>query len=293
MAEVSFGKGQTPVVDVVATVTPESPAAAPAVAAPAAPAAPAAASVPTVPAVQASLGVPAAGPTGLVLGDKLPDFKDIILPRINLVQNIGGLTESFESGMIVLNQATVLFMPPIIDTKTGKVEREASPPVNIVVFGFRPTRYSEKVAGGAKGLIVDTEDAVRASGGTLDYAEWNLKKASGMKRFEPLADALVAIQRPANCADDDTVFVYDVDGAKYALALWAMKGTSYTAAAKRVFFTARMCGCLRKGYPTWSYALTCREQKYETGNAAWVPVCIPIKQTTPAFLEFVKSIIGG
>lgn len=278
MADVVFGKNQEPVVDVAATVTQ--------VAAPATPPVPS-----QVPATVAPAPLAASG--GALLGDKLPDFKDIMLPRINLVQNIGGLQETFESGSIVLGQATVLFLPPVIIAKTGVVERAASPPVNIVVFGFRPTRFSEKVAGGARGLIVNTEDEVRASGGTLDYAEWNMKKASGMKRFEPLADALVAIERPTDCADDDTVFVYDVDGKKYALALWAMKGTSYTAAAKKVFFTARLCGCLRKGgYPSWQYALTTREQAYDTGNKAWVPVCIPTAKTSEPFLEFVRSIIG-
>lgn len=280
MAEIVFGKNQEPVVDVAATVSPVATAVAPTEPAAAVAAAP-----------SGALAVSSGG--GALLGDKLPDFKDIMLPRINLVQNIGGLQETFESGSIVLGQATVLFLPPVIIAKTGVVERAASPPVNIVVFGFRPTRFSEKVEGGARGLIVNTEDEVRASGGTLDYAEWKMKKAAGMKRFEPLADAMVAIERPAACADDDTVFVYDVDGKKYALALWAMKGTSYTAAAKKVFFTHRLCGCLRKaGYPSWQYSMSTREDSYQTGNKAWVPVCIPTAKTSEAFLEFVRSIIG-
>jgi hypothetical protein len=78
------------------------------------------------------------------------------------------------------------------------------------------------------------------------------KKKSGIKRFEPLADAMVAIRRPADIKDDDTTFVYEVEGHKYALALWSMKGVVYTAGAKKVFFTARKIGALRGGYPTYS-----------------------------------------
>jgi hypothetical protein len=235
------------------------------------------------------------GPSGMVLGDKIPDFKDIVLPRVNLVQNIGMLKDSFEPGSLVYGQTTILFVPPKIDGKTQKVIREGTPPVTITVLGFRPTRYCEKVPGGGKGIIVDSEDAVRANGGTLDYKEWLLKRNSGMKRFETLADALVAIERPASIADDDTVFNYGVDGKKYALALWAMRGTTYTALAKKVFFTSRAIGVLRKGYPTRSFSLSSREEPFDTEKGkveSWIPIAIPHEASTPAFMEFVRSIIG-
>src|SRR4051812_4947429 len=68
----------------------------------------------TVPAVIPS-ALPA--PTGLVLGDKLPDFSEIILPRINIVQNIGKLKDVFDPGSIVLGQQVILFTPPRKDIK--------------------------------------------------------------------------------------------------------------------------------------------------------------------------------
>lgn len=228
---------------------------------------------------------------GLLLGDKLPTFKDIILPRINIVQSVGILKDSFPPGALVFNQQVLLFVPPDIDKQTGNVRKPGLPPVVMTVLGFRPTRFAEKVQGGVRGMIVDSEDAVRANGGTLDYNEWNLKKSAGMKRFEYLADALVAVERPAHLADDDTVFVYPVDGKKYALAIWGMKGTAYTAAAKRVFFTARAMGCLRNGYPSYSFNVSTRSETRE-GNIYSVPVCIPNQKSTPAFLEFVSGILN-
>jgi hypothetical protein len=225
-----------------------------------------------------------------VLGDKLPDFKDIILPRINLVQNIGQMKESFDSGQLIFNQAVVLFTPPTI--KGGEVTIPGTPPVNMTVLGFRPTRYCEKVTGGVRGLIVNTEEEVVRAGGTLDYKEWELKKASGMKRFEPLADMLVAIERPESCKENEADFCYEVGGKNYALALWALRGVCYTAAAKRVFFTHRAVGCLRKGYPTFTYAVTTRMDNYSGGNSAWVPVCVPTTKSTPEFLAFVQSILN-
>jgi hypothetical protein len=239
----------------------------------------------------------ALAPGGLVLGDKLPSFKEIILPRINIAQSVGTLKDSFPFGGIVFNQQVLLYSPPDIDKQTGNIRKPGLPPVAMTVLGFRPTRFAEKVAGGARGLIVDSEDAVRANGGTTDYNEWNLKKAAGMKRFEPLAEALVAIERPEHLADDDTVFVYAVKSGdtvkKYALAIWGMKGTAYTAAAKRVFFTARAMGCLQKGgYPSWSYNVSTRSETRES-NTYSVPGCIPREKSSPEFLEFVAGILNA
>jgi hypothetical protein len=65
---------------------------------------------------------------GLMLGDTIPDFKDIILPRLNIVQGVGNLKDQFPQGAIVFNQSTVLFVPPDIDPQTGNVRRAATPP---------------------------------------------------------------------------------------------------------------------------------------------------------------------
>lgn len=231
-------------------------------------------------------------PSGLALGDKIPSFDDVILPRLNIVQGTGELKDSFPQGAVVFGQSLVIFTPSIVNAKTASVEKAGSPPAIITVLGFRPTRFLEKVKGGIGGMIVDTEEQVTLAGGTLNYREWEAKQTSGMKRFEPLADAVVVIERPQEVADDDTVFCYPCDGKKYALALWGLKGTSYTQAAKGVFFTARAVGCLRGGYPTYSYALSTRTQS-KNGNTWYVPVCIPNKKSSAEFLAFAASILNS
>lgn len=278
MSGVSFNPNEQPTTDVAATVEPVT-APAPAAATPAA-----------SPAVPAS-GAIAPVPKNDLMGDYIPDFKDIFFPRLNIAQNIGDLKDSFAPGTIVLNQETTLFVPQAFNEKTKAVTREATAPLQIVVVGFRKTRFVEKTVGGVRGMIVDTEEAVLANSGTTNYKEWELKKAAGMKLFQPLADALVAIQRPDICADDDTVFVYEVEGAKYTLAMWGMKGTAYTA-AKKYFFTPRRMGCLRDGYYTRRFSLTTREDQYGGGNRAWVPVAVVGDKTTPAFLDFVRSALA-
>lgn len=278
MAEVSFGPGAVPV---------QAPQVAPSVAQPV--------EVVGVPATVPRVTAPvSAGPSGLLLGDKIPDFSEIVLPRVNLAQGIGKLKDTFLPGTIVLGQQVPLFIPPDIDITTGNVRRAATPPVEITVLGFRPTRFVEKVAGGARGAICNTEDEVRAQGGTLDYKEWKLKAASGMKRFEYYADALVLIRRPDSIADDDTVFVYKIEGAKYALAMWGMKGTIYTAAAKKVFFTNRRIGCLMNGgYPSKHFSVSTRLENWPGGNSSWIPICVAGANSSPEFLQFVNQIIGN
>ena len=248
----------------------------------------------------------AIAPAGMVLGDKIPEMKEIILPRLNIVQNIGDLKDTFAPGSLVYDQKVELFVPPVI--KDGEVKKQGSPPVTLLVLGFRPTRYVEKVEGGGRGMIVDTEDAVRANGGTLDFNEWKSKKAAGMKRFECLAEALIAIQRPAHLIakgskpeDPDPVFTYDLDEIfhgkpgprKFALGLWGLKGTSYTV-AKRAFFTARAMGCLKRGgYPSYVFSITSKEESYPGGNKAWVPVCIPTAPTDETLLAFARQVLQG
>jgi len=236
---------------------------------------------------------PLAANGGMVLGDRLPSFDNVILPRLNIVQGMGQLKDTFQQGALIFGQSSILFTPPILNKATGVIAQAALPPAVVTVLGFRPDRFVEKVPYGTRGAICSSEDEVRACGGTLDYREWKLKEKDGMKRFEPLAEAVCLVRRPEHLADDDTVFIFDVDGHKYALALWALKGASYTAAVKSVFSTARLIGCLRKeGYPSWSYNVTTRLKPFDGGKSCWIPICVPNAKNTPAFIDFVAGILN-
>lgn len=227
---------------------------------------------------------------GFPLGDDLPGFEDVMLPRVNIVHDVGTLKDTFSPGEVVFDQRTVLFSPPV--TK-GDHRKDASPPVNITVVGIISKRFSEKIEGGIGGMIVKTEQAVRENGGTLDYGEWKLKKASGMKRFENLIDMLVVVRRPEHVADDDTIFSFAIGKGKYALGIWAVKGSAYTHAYKKVLAHARVLGVLREGYPTHGFSLSTRlEKRPDIANPYWVPVLVPAEKSTPEFLEFVTAIVN-
>lgn len=283
--EVSFSKNPQ---------NPATPVAPVEVVAPAAPVQVATAPVQVAGQVPATIpsAVPARTDT-MLLGDVLPNFSEMILPRVNLVQNIGKLKDNFEPGTLLYDQKLPLFIPGKLNDQTKTVVRASTPPVTMTFVGFRPTRFVEKVIGGGKGLIVNTEDAVRAAGGTLDYTEWKAKEAAGMKRFEPLADGMVVIERPELVADDDTIFVYEIEGKKYAIALWAVRGTSYTNLCKRVLFPARRMGALRKGgFPSWCWSLSSREESFGA-NRSWIPIALPKAKNSPAIVDFVREILTG
>lgn len=236
------------------------------------------------------------------LGDRLPGFADVILPRLNIVYSVGELGKSFPAGAIVFNKETVLYTPPIIDAQQGVIVQAALPPVVLYVIGIVSERFSEKIQGGLGGEIVNSEAEVRAAGGTLDYKEWNLKKSEGMRRFEPLIDLLIAIEKPAHVSDPDgatfgfTVGDRELTRKQYAIGFWGCKGVSYTHAVKRVFNMHRLTGVLRGGYYTHSFAVSTRQEKFTTPTGTFsapVPVCVPKAKTTPEVLEFIRGIVGA
>lgn len=242
----------------------------------------------------------ALAPKEKLLGDFLPDFSDIIMPRLNLCQALGDLKDTFPLGALVLNKETELWHPPTV--KNGLITEQAPPPVEVIVVGFRPTRYVEKTSGGARGNIVNTPQEVVAAGGTTEYAE-----AARLKKplYQPLAEAVLLIKQPAGCPDPEgTVFSFvvpeglndreEVVEGTWALCFWSLKGSAYTAAGKAVLFKERRLGFLSKcGYPGRHFYLTTIFKQWDGGSEAWVPVLVAGKKTAPETLEWVQSLLAG
>ena len=231
-----------------------------------------------------------------LLGDRLPKFSDVILPRLNIVQPSSKIVDSFPQGSLVFDQKLLLHTPVVIDKNTGNVTRPMTPPIKLYVVGVISDRFAEKVQGGIGGLIVDSEQAVRENGGTLDYKEWQLKRSSGMRRFENLTDLLVLIERPELCKDDGVVFNFERDGKKFCLAAWAVKGGAYTAVMKRTLNYHRLAGILQGGFPTHSFTLATRLEPFKTADgafSAWMPVITPAEKTSEKVLQFIHEIAGS
>jgi hypothetical protein len=219
-------------------------------------------------------------------------FDDVILPRLNIVQKVGDLSNVYTPGEILLNQTLPIYTAPIIND--GVVVKPGTAPLNLTVIGFKKKQFVEKIAGGAQGAFVNTLAEVAALGGTLDYKEHSEKTKLQIpcRLFQHYATALVLVQKPDAIADEGHIsFPYECEGKYYALCLWGMKGTAYTNGAKQ-FFTARKIGHLRAGgYPSHSWTLATKLEKYKD-NSAHIPVLKASTANTPAFLAFVKDVLG-
>jgi hypothetical protein len=217
--------------------------------------------------------------------DYIPSFAELRLPRVNIVQNIGDLKDSFEPGEIVYKQSAILYSPEIKDVKgTG--------PFNLVILCLLPRRWVERVEGGARGEIAYSLAEVKELGGTTVWKEWDLKKADGMRYFEPYAEFVCLIEKPTQLEKDEINFPFDVDGKSYALAIWGMKSSAFNNCAKTLF-TDRVSGPTLKGYPTVVYAVSSKVKPFGAGKKAYIPVFEAVAKTTPAFQEFAHNLRVG
>lgn len=211
---------------------------------------------------------------------------DIILPRLNIVQKVGELSNHFEHGSILLNGEQYLY--------TASKDPKATPtPLTILVLGIGPSKYVEKVEGGGKGITYNTPQDVVAGGGTVDY---NDAQATGKPLYQESKTALLLVEKPEGV--DDTNFPHTFEGKKYCTALWTMKGTAYTHGA-RVFLTARQIGALRPvekggkgGYRSMFYTLGTKLTSYKN-NWYFIPVLKPAGDTTEAFRNWIVSDVVG
>jgi hypothetical protein len=199
----------------------------------------------------------------------------------------------FNSGEVILNGTFAIHAPITVKNPAGNLA------LNLTVVGFRKKQFAEKVIGGANGLLVNSEADVVKHGGTLSYKEWEQSVAANkanpvvpvVKYFQPLSTAILFIERPVHIKDEGNLqFPYECEGRWYALALWGMKGTAYTHAAKH-FFTARKIGHLKAGYVVRSWEVTTKLESYGQ-NSAWIPVVKPGIVNSETFIAFIRNVIG-
>jgi hypothetical protein len=212
--------------------------------------------------------------------DNIP-LSEITLPRLNIVQKVGELSNVFNEGSLVLSGEQVLYELP----KDPKAEAPA--PLTILCLGFQPMIFVEKLPGGTSGRRANSPEEVVSMGGTIDFNE----SKTGKPLFQRSRTGLFLIEKPANV--DDTNFPHERDGKKYCTALWTTKASGYTNGAK-VFQTAKQIGCLRgpDGYRTAFYTLgTARKQT--DGNFYYVPVLRPGAKTTEEFRNWIKTEVVG
>lgn len=212
-------------------------------------------------------------------------MSDIKLPRINVVQKVGPLSDNFQPGSVVFEKQVVL--------STGKT------PVEMTPLRIKK-QYQRKVAWGTAAAdeapeIYDTVAEVRAAGGSLIYGDPSY--------FQEIAHIQMAIKMPEDLGADELkeaaeiicdLFPYQLstgaptDGL-YAVAMWTVSSSGYTAVAKPLFTAA--AGLLRNGLFTGHYNVTTEIRK-NAQNSWYAPKLTFAGKHSPEAAEFFKSIAG-
>jgi hypothetical protein len=207
------------------------------------------------------------------------DAKDLVLPRLVVVQKVGELSTVFPPGSILLG-GNLTLVPAPTDMNPGGSLR-------LCFVGLQPTTFSEKVAGGLGGRYCRTKEEVVKLGGTTD---WNEHQALKKPLFQSVCVSLVFIEQPAGV--DAAQFPYACEGKNYQLALYTMKGIAYTNAARHVKSAIKI-GWLREAGVTSAgfWTLQAQLKKYGT-NYAYTPVLKPAEKTTEDFRAALRELTG-
>ncbi len=217
------------------------------------------------------------------IGGLMGDFgeEDFRLPRINIVQAVGPLSEDYDPGSVVYNKDIVLLEP-------GQDPKVWSDPINVTVLNAKK-QFQENLDYGTEETpeIVETLEEVEARGGWIDWR--NDEKPP----WRPILTALLLIEAPTEELAEE-FSIQGVDGKAYELALWTLKGSAYSRAGKAINTAARFA--LRNketGQPELhkgKWTLQVRREKLGT-NLVYVPRLRQHGKHDDEFIEFVTTLL--
>jgi hypothetical protein len=204
-------------------------------------------------------------PTRPLEGEFLP--QDFVLPRLNLVQSVGPLSETFQPGAIVYNKEVTL--------------SDGTQPVALTVLRIRK-QYQEHIPYGSDEMprVFETLEEVRAAGGWIDWRD------NQRPPFSPILNALVLVKSPFA---EHPMFPHRYGEADYGLALWTLRSTAFTRAGKTIITASQFA--LRDGLHFGEWSFTSRREKLGM-NFVHVPVLRHSARHTNEFAEFALSLVG-
>lgn len=194
------------------------------------------------------------------------DRRDLNMPRMALVQSVGPMSDVFKPGQIVLNKETVL--------------TDGEKPIVLSVVNIRKS-FVENLKYEEDGPIpkrVNTLDEVRAQGGTIEYVQ------DEPPTWIPVADALILLESET----ENPAFPFEHGRKFYAAALWTLRKTSYTRAAKNIF-TATQFALKGKPLSTGRWTLSTKREKVGQ-NFVYVPVLRQVGKFDDNFITWVKEM---
>jgi hypothetical protein len=196
--------------------------------------------------------------------------RDLIIPKLDLVQNVGDLSVEFKPGDYVLNRETLLaHAGDALKLHVVHLDKYYEENLKFAKDGPRPRTWRNEVQ-------------LHKDGMTLSYG------ADGAPPTAREVGVLtVAVQRPD--AAPEVAFGLVANNTRYALALWTVRKSAYPRVYKRAF-SASQLELKKPGLPSGIWTLS-SERINVNGNWIFVPVFSLTGCATAAEVEALKQAI--
>lgn len=188
------------------------------------------------------------------LGEVTGDFSanDIRLPRLQLVQNVGILSETFHPGDVILGGDNFI------------AAKES--PIDVIILNAR--QYWKEYLGGEKfdpdrrALTFSTEAEVAEAGGTTAWV-------NGVgPTYSKAMTLTLLIKQPKEIVCG--LFGLDIDNEMYAIAVWDVDKTAYRRVGPQIL-TAKQVSLRARGLLSGRFQLSTKTEKINKNNIV-VPV---------------------
>jgi len=194
--------------------------------------------------------------------------KDLTIPKLNLVNKTGELSNNFPAGSFLYNREVIIGdgkkACPITITRMAKFYLQDLP----YGSGEMPKNFS-------------TLRDVRAAGGALAN---DAEAEEGVDRYSEAMTCIVLVKSPEK---GHALFPFEFDKEHYALAQWLLTKSAYKQTGRKLFTDSQLA--LRAGVDTASYELTSSIRTNSQGSW-YVPVVKLGSKHDEKFIEFVRSL---
>jgi hypothetical protein len=201
------------------------------------------------------------------------EASDFVTPRLNLVQRIGELPNSFAPGTWVLN-------------KEKQITEKLGDPLQVIVLTRPQKFYMEHLAydpAGPKPRTFDSLEDVKAAGLTVEWDNINNIRASA----DRAARVTLLIAKPEHLPDDANFSIVVPEVGACAIASWLLTGNAYRMAARRLF-TAEHIDL--GGLPFFTMSWILRSQAIKSGGyPVFAPQIVPSRRLKDETVMAIKT----